>query len=468
MTTIKDIFDIISAEPGTNKKMELLKGFKNGPKSDLLKRVLYLANSKRMKYYIKQIPDYVGIGPSLSLEDALDKLKPLSDRTITGHAAIQHLAWILSSLYPHDAYIIERIIEKDCKLGMGTTNINKIYPKLIENTPYMGAKPFNKEIVQKIFDDPKNGGYAYSQVKMDGRYLNAIIREGDVELESRAGEPTLLNGAAFLEELKKFPNCVLNAELTMDGMNRYDSNGIINSLITIEEKRQAGEDVKAEIQKFEKKKNISYRNALNMIRMTVWDVITVEEYFAERSDVPYHDRLVNLSKILKNADCKMISFVKTRKVYSYDQAITHFQELLKEGQEGTILKASMGAWEDGKKPHQIKMKLEMDVDLKIVGFNYGTGKNSNVISSLNAESSDGKVFTRPTGINEDMMNFITTNQDKLLGTIVEVKCCGLSHDSNGNYSLLHPVFKTLRNDKKTCDSLESIKGIEAAVKGLAL
>lgn len=108
----------------------------------------------------------------------------------------------------------------------------------------------------------------------------------------------------------------------------------------------------------------------------------------------------------------------------------------------------------------------MDVDLKIVGFNYGTGKNANVISSVNAESADGKVFTRPTGINEETMQYITDNQSKLLGMVLEVKCCGLSSDSEGNYALLHPVFKTLRDDKNTCDTLESIKEIEAMAKGL--
>ena len=108
----------------------------------------------------------------------------------------------------------------------------------------------------------------------------------------------------------------------------------------------------------------------------------------------------------------------------------------------------------------------MDVDLKIVGFNYGTGKNVSVISSVNAESADGKVFTKPTGINEEMMQYITDNQEKLLGTIVEVKCSGLSNDVDGNYALLHPVFKSLRDDKNTCDTLESIKGIENMAKGL--
>jgi ATP-dependent DNA ligase len=163
----------------------------------------------------------------------------------------------------------------------------------------------------------------------------------------------------------------------------------------------------------------------------------------------------------------MISAVEMYDVVTYEEAIQYFQEALADGQEGTILKATDGGWKDGKPNWQIKMKLEMDVDLRITGFNYGTGKNINVISSVNAESSDGKVVTRPTGINEAMMKYITDNQEALLGTIVECKCSGLSQDSEGNYSLLHPVFKSLRDDKDTCDDLQAIIDIERMVKGLA-
>ena len=117
--------------------------------------------------------------------------------------------------------------------------------------------------------------------------------------------------------------------------------------------------------------------------------------------------------------------------------------------------------------HQIKLKLEITVDLKIVGFNLGTGKNAEVISSLNAESSDGKVFTRPTGIDEETMEYITNHQDELLGTIIEVKCCGLSKNSEGAYSLLHPCYVKLRaGEKENADSLDDIIKIENMAKGL--
>lgn len=466
---IKQIFTEISTEPGTNKKMEILASHKAGPNSSLLERVLYLANSKRIKFYIKQIPTYKTNGKNIPLKDAVEMLLDLSDRKVSGQAGIDHLANILCSVSSDDAYIIERIIEKDCKLGMGTTNINKIYASLIENTPYMGAVAYKKETAQAIFDNPKNQGYAYSQIKMDGRYCNAIIRGGDVLLEAREGNPTYVSGAKFMRELSTFSDCVLNGELTIDGVTRYDSNGIIASLVSIGSKKNNGENVDAEIKEFEKKKGMPYQTALDSIRYTVWDTISVNEYFACSSTTPYHDRLVNLSRILKPANPTMVSFIKTKKVYSFEQALEHFQELLNGGQEGTILKASMGSWEDNKPKWQVKMKLEMDVDMRITGFNYGTGKNAQLISSIDVESSDGLVKTSPCGMKEDVMKYVTANQSKLMGTILEVTCSGLSNDSTGNYSLLHPRLakgdlSSFRDDKTTCDSLASIKDIETAAK----
>ena len=112
----------------------------------------------------------------------------------------------------------------------------------------------------------------------------------------------------------------------------------------------------------------------------------------------------------------------------------------------------------------------MNVDLKIVGFNYGTKgtKNENVISSLVCESSDGKLMTQPQGLKESDMKYITENQDKLLGSIIEVKCSGLSNDVTGAYSLMYPAFKAFRDDKNIADSLDDIIANEKMIKGVTV
>lgn len=445
---IKKIFDEIASEPGSNKKMEILSKYKD---NELLKRVLYLANSKRVKFYIKQIPEYDATPMFRTLDLAIDQLSVLSNREKTGNEAIAHLSDILSHLSSDDAYIIERIIDKDCKIGMGTRMLNKVWTDLIEKVGYQGCKPYSKDLVDKLFSKYKK---IYSQRKMDGEYVNIIIQDYIPYLESRQGEKTNLENPKFLEELKKLPDGVLNAELTMgDSIERYKSNGILTSLISIANKKDKGESVDKEIAKFESK-HMPYRQALDSIVVTSWDYITLDEYFDRKCNREYEDRLNELIKTLKGFE--MISVVETREVKTKEDAIVHFEEMLEKGYEGTVLKASEGKWVDSKPTYQIKLKKEVMLDLKIVGFSYGDKgtKNEFVISSINVESEDGLLKATAGGITEENMEFITENQYELLGTIIEVKCNGVSITEKG-YSLLHPRYiKSRIGDKDVANTLE--------------
>jgi ATP-dependent DNA ligase len=259
--------------------------------------------------------------------------------------------------------------------------------------------------------------------------------------------------------------------LTMDGIPRYESNGIIASIIDICSKVDIYTDKEKEkkLATFEEKHG-NFDEALAKIRYTVWDRITIDEYFEQKSKVAYSKRAIELNKALKNIETSHVSIVEGIVVNSYEEAIAHFQEILARGDEGTILKAYDGEWKDGKPTWQIKMKLELTLDLVITGFNYGTKgtKNENVVSSLNAETSCGKLKTRPQGLKEDLMIEITENQDNLLGTIIEVKCSGLSFDNTGAYSLLYPAFKHFRDDKSEANSLDECIEIQNSVIGLTV
>ena len=467
MTSIKHILDEIAAEPGSNAKMDILRKYED---NELLKKVMYAAKSPRVKYYIKQIPEYRQDVFTTDLLSTIEGgLSQLSSRELTGTAGIEHLKSLLSTSTPEDAYVLERIIDKDLKIGMGTSNINKIFPKLIEKTPYMGAKAFNEGLAKDIIAN----GMAYSQIKMDGRYCNAIIEDGDVYLESRSGEETYLPGSKIMSDFKMFDeDCVVNGELTIAGIDRNESNGVINSAISISKKMKDGDTATKDKEHLFERHNMTYEQVLENIIFTAWDIIDLTDYKNKKSDIPYNDRLHRIMTfIIEHQDGSDggIEIVEQKIITTYAEAMEHFVEALNRGLEGTILKAFNGTWKDGKPNWQIKMKLEIDIDMEIIGFNYGKvgSKNEHFISSLTVKSADGKVITRPTGINEKDMKSITSNQDELMGTIIEMKCCGLSHDSKGNYSTLHPVFKSLRDDKDDADSFETIQDIENMAKSLS-
>jgi len=461
---IKEILDEIANEPGSNAKMDILRKYSD---NELLKKVIYHALSGRVKFYLKAIPDYTTGSTRISLDEGIDALSKLSSRELTGHSAINYVSNLLESLSSDDAYVLTRIIDKDLKIGMGTSNVNKVIPGLIEKTPYMGAKSFSEDLARAIFKGEKPG---ISQIKEDGRYANAIIMGGTVDLVSRQGETTYVGDAHFLKELEMLPDCVLNGELTMEGYDRYTANGIITSVVDIEGKRETRphSETAKKIAAFEEKRG-DYQEALSKIKYTVWDMITVEEYFENKSKRSYRERFTVVSDLLQKHFPTRIALVESVFVKDYKEAMTHFQDALSRGLEGTVLKSLSGTWKDGKPNWQVKMKLEMNIDLRITGFQYGSKgtKNENVISTILTESSDGLLKTNPAGMKEDMMEYITENQESLLGTIVEIRCCGLSQNSNGEWSTLHPSVVKLRDDKDTCDSLQSAKEIEEMSKTLS-
>jgi len=468
---IKQILDEIAGFSGKLDKAKALTKYKD---NQLLKDVIYLAHSPRIKFFIKQIPEYQFIEATTSLEDALNDLKQISDRFYTGAAATEFLLGLLSYTDPDDAYVIERIIDKNLKIGMDT-GINKVIPKLIEETPYQGATSFSEKGASKLLDrksrTDKNGvtSHVISQIKADGSYRNAIIIDGKVELLSRQGEVSTLTGAKFLDELAQMPDCVLNGELTVDGIeNRAIANGVVSSIMDITQKaEERGEVETAKKIKAFTEKHGDMAEMINRLRFTVWDMISVDEYLKASSDFPYLNRFTGLQTLLIEKAFTNIELIETLFIDSYEEAMNHFLDAQKRGLEGTIIKSSTAGWKDGKPTYQIKMKLEMDMDLRIIGFNYGTKgtKNEHVISVLQLESEDGLLKTNPGGMTEAMMADITERQDELMGTIVQIRCCGLSQTDKG-WSTQHPSIVELRTDKDSCDTLESCIAIENMAKTL--
>lgn len=462
--SIKQIFDEISALTGDKAKMEKLAQYSS---NELLREVLYLTCSKRIKFYIKQIPEYTPDNDQPeTLEWALQGLDWLINRTYTGNKASEWLQTLLSGLSADDAYILERIIGKDAKLGMGTTFINKVIPGLIEKTPYMGCVPFDIKKAKALFKDGKR---VLSEVKADGRYVNVIIRGGEVEMESRQGEPTYLGSAPLIPYLSTFSDCVLNGELVMDNSNsRLINNGIIASVIDYNLKfnSRTEKENQKKYDTFIKEKGLTIEEAQDKIKLKVWDVITVEDYYNMKSNAPRIERLNSLLMHIKNND--FVSIVEHKYVNSYEEAMQHFAEVLERGEEGTVLKSLNGVWANGKPTHQIKLKLEMNLDLEITGFNYGKKgtKNEKVISSIECKSSCGKLVANAQGLTEKLMVYVTDNQDNLLGSIIEVKCNGISSNSNGGYSVYYPALSDFRQDKSEANSLEECLEIQDSILGL--
>lgn len=425
---MNEIFEQLAATSSRLEKESILSQHKD---NELLKQVIFLALDPFIQFYIRKIPKYKSSSiPTIGLPVAVYSLSSLYNRTITGNAAIAFLADTLSSLSASDAKVIERIIAKDLKCGASGSTVNKVWPNFIYEYPCMLCSGYEEKLINKIKFP------ATVQLKMDGMRFNAIVKDNTVEFRSRNGKEIQLLGYLVDDfiRLAAGKDYVYDGELLVvdDGviMDRQTGNGILNKA------------VKGTISTIEASK----------VNATVWDVIPYEDFKNSVCRIPYKDRFESL----QNIDNINIRLVENTAVASLDEARELFESYLDKGQEGIILKDSTGIWENKRVKHQIKFKGELECDLRIVGWEEGTGKYTGRLGSLVGESSDGQVRTNVgTGYSDDLRDKIGK---EVIGKIMAVKYNARIKDKNSDTDALFlPVFLEIREDKTEADSGQNIK-----------
>lgn len=402
-----------------------------------LKRVLFLALDPFTQFYIRKIPNYIP-GPAsinrstMMLEGALDNLEQISKRVVTGNAAINHLKMILESVTADDAYVIERIIEKDLRCGVSEATVNKIWPGLIPTYPVMLASGFDEKVMAKMSYP------AYVQLKLDGMRFNAIVNNGKVEFRSRNGKHIDLLGNLEQEFLfmAGSESCVFDGELVVRDsqgiMNRQKGNGILNKAV---------------------KGTISAMEA-SMVHATIWDIIPFSAFQQGVYNTSYQERFGKLQQLVLPG---RISLIENRVVNTEDEAHELFQEYFNKGEEGIILKDINAPWEDKRVKHQVKFKGELECDLLCMGWQEGTGKNVGKLGALVLTSADGVVKVNVgSGFTDEQRDKYT--KENTVGKVVAVKYNAKIQDKKtGETSLFLPVFLELREDKTDADISSSIK-----------
>lgn len=421
----------------------------------LFLRVVNLALNPYINFYIRQIPSYAASGQQ-TLEWALTELEKLSSRTVTGHAAADHLRNVLSSLSPDDATVITRVIGKDLRCGMADGLVNAVIPDFIPTYPCLLARPYEAKNIKNIVYP------AISQLKADGVRVNVHINGDGVVICGRSGKTMDLLGlmdADWVELGKQFDtDVVIDGELLVVDQNgkilpRKIGNGIINKAI---------------------KGTISEDEA-KMVRAQIWDVIPRAEFEARKSKKKYKERFddlivavrattpdseTQLAQVL-SGNTRKYWLIPSKIVNSLDEAVEHFNEMLQAGEEGTILKNFAGLWEDSRSKHLVKMKAEKDADLEIIGWNPGEGKFEGMVGSLICASSDRKIEVAISGFSDALRAEITKNINLLMNTIVTVtyneRITSKEKNRAGVDSLFLPRFAEFRTDKTVANSSEEIK-----------
>jgi hypothetical protein len=449
---ILDILQEIGSDTKRSHKLALINKHKDNA---LFMKVVGLALDPYVNFYIRKIPDYDPKGGK-PLDWALVELEKLSSRQLTGHAGIEHLRNILSNVSIDDATVVSRVIGKDLRCGMADGIVNAVVEGHIPTYPCLLARAYDSKNIKNITYP------AYSQLKADGLRVNFHVDGSKISICGRSGRAIDLLGemdAEFIELGKEAGAAVVfDGELVVVDENgkllsRKVGNGIINKAI---------------------KGTISIEEA-KMVRAQLWDIIPADEFKAGKSSLTYRDRYITLSRIIeklqpKGADALAAKLkgltlkywaIPCRVVVNLDEAQAHFEEMLSEGEEGTILKNFVGLWEDNRSKHLVKFKAEKDADMEVIGWNPGTGKFEGKVGSLIVASSDRKVVTSISGFPDDLRDEITRDIESWIGSIVAVlyneriKSQGKGREDVD--SLFLPRFLERRFDKSVANSSEDIK-----------
>jgi hypothetical protein len=447
--TIFDIIQELNQENGSNYKLSVLRKYS---KHEQLKRVLQMTYDRvqytyglSLKHWItnQYLNDQIfdtNKPVVYTLDQTLDFMSSqLATRNVTGNEAIARMHEQFLGLSFEDTIVATRVLNRDLRINLGRTQINKIFPDLIVKPCYMRCGIFGAKTSKDIRFP------AYIQLKADGTYREAFVSNGKVEFVSRSGESYVY--PLLEEELSTVPDGYYTGELLVRGVtNRSESNGLINS-----------DDVPHESVEFH-----------------VWDYITPTEYLNAHvkitNKIPYKTRFAELSQIIQKLDSSKIFLIESHEVETLDQALAITSRWMEQDFEGGVLKDKNGLFKNGTSKHQLKLKLEIDVDVRVTAFQEGTPGTirERTFGALLFETDDGMIRGRTSGFTDDQLHDFNSRREEIVGKIITVRCNDLTRArDNDYYALSHPRFIELRNDKTETDTLQRALDTKNMAKGLS-
>lgn len=439
--SILKIIEQIRATSSKKEKEAILK-VNDSPE---LREYLYSVYNPQYNYYMKKIPLPVVNGrdllPYFSVSREL--LEQLRTRALTGHAAIAAVASTLGRLEPEDRELLRYALLGDVQAGFGISTINKAFGKaFIFEPPYQRCEVESSE-KWELWDWTKQH---YVQRKADGMFVNIIKTKDGIDYMTRGGN---LFPRGIFNTLTWHLNDTLPLEYVTHGelvvyegdtaLARTTSNGMLNAALH-------GTEVDSKY----------------TVKLLVWDCIPIADWEAGEYRLEYASRLQRLQRNIHVG--LHVSLIETRIVHSYEEAKTIAAEWMKDGEEGAILKNADGGWKDHTSPNQVKIKLQKDVTLRVIGFNPGSGKNRDLFGSLHCTSEDGQLLVDVGGFTDKQRQQISLQKDYYLNKCIDVIAnCVLEKEGTDIRSLFLPRFSEWRFDRQVADTLTRIQEIFANV-----
>lgn len=453
-----DHIEAIRAIGGPKKKIEYIVGMDQEELS-LFKEYLALVYSNENWYQTKIKPvgpmAVIGKAPLTAIEGIQEFLR--GERR--GGVGESRLGAICARMKdPKDRELLKLAVWHDIKAGLGIKSINKVWPGLIFEPPYMRCSTLDKgyhldwDWSKGVFVQNKEDqmfGNLVCKKLPDGTYKFQLFSRNWNEITSKSALNELFEQLHTSMDMG-FDSNVVHGEIQVKNaageyLSRELSNGAVNGLI------QTGEDLPE-----------GYT-----IWMKVWDIIPLAQFLEGKFDEPYFQRYDVLSQfvgeISSMTDEPRISMVNSTQVSSPEEIVKIFKDIVEGRGEGVVIKNPDGAWGDsGGSKDMVKIKTEFEVDLEIIGFNEADEKSKHVdtFASLQCKSVDGKVITGVSGMTDAKRMELHMNRDRYMNTVVAVKCNGIQRNPQEPHSLYFAQFIEERLDKTVADDFDRIVSVQ--------
>ena len=396
--------------------------FKQSVIKDNLDNVLFIEGAKMcldplVTFGVKQVPFSEADGPGVEDIEVILVFNKLMKRELTGHAArdaIQELCDKATNEQWNDWY--RRILIKDLRCGTGAKLINKVQADTI---PLFGCM-----LAHDGAKHPKKiAGECYVEYKYDGVRVIAIVQNGSATLYSRNGK--LLSNFPHIEEAlskPEFNNIVFDGEVMSD-------------------------DFQSLMKQVHRKEGAQTQDAY----LALFDVLTLADFNkGETVDNATVRRelltTLQFDDCVKVVDATLINFDTEEGKAKFDEMNA---EALDKGYEGLMIKPTFEVYKCKRSHAWLKVKPFIEVTLKVVAVEEGTGKNEGVLGALVVEGEDdGKFFhvNVGSGLTDENREQIWESRDAVIGQLVEVRADAAtqSQDAEDTWSLRFPRFKTFR------------------------
>jgi len=411
---------------GANKKVKILK--ENECK--ILKSIVEFACSPFITFGVRKFT----LGEPLNHNrfdhnyEHMDKLlRYLAARSITGKKAKDAITAASINFNSQQQEVLTMILEKDLRCGVNAKTINKAFPELIPL--------FSCQLARKMEDMDKITFPCYAEVKKNGRRNIAMVTVDSVKHFSRNGKEQP-NFSCFDEELIAIAN---GNALVFDG----------------EVSGSAGDHTKQykDAQKqARRKKDVDTKGLV----FTVWDMLPIGDWKRKKCGLKLHERAQRLKSEVREywktfdgeptVKSSGVVVVKDKK-----QLKKLYEKVLKQGHEGLIVKDMHSYYEYKRSKSWQKMKVENDIDLKIVDVVEGEKSWEGTLGAVVVKYKKNKVHCGLKGFTRKQAKKMWKNRKKLIGKVCEVQFMNESVTKNKKgkkkYSLYLPKMVEIRDDK---------------------